>query len=43
MYADQAGLGVAVRLVEISRDTNRRMRQLCEINTACIGAGLRRK
>src|SRR4029077_13712427 len=29
MYADQAGLGVAVGLVEISRDTNRRMRQLC--------------
>jgi hypothetical protein len=43
MYADQAGLGAAVRLIEISRDTDRRMSQLCEIDTRHFGAGLRRK
>ena len=43
MYADQAGLGVALRLIEISRDTYGRMRQLCEIDTRRFGAGLRRK
>jgi hypothetical protein len=43
MYADQVGLRVALRLIEISRDTYRRMRQLCEIGTRRFGARLRRK
>ena len=43
MYADHVGLGAPLRLFEISRDAYGRMRQLCKIDTACIGAGLRRK
>jgi hypothetical protein len=43
MYADHVGLRVALRFIEISRDSYRRMRQLCEIDTRRFGAGLRRK
>ena len=43
MYADHVGLGVPLRLIEISRDAYGRMRQLCEIDTRRVGAGLRRK
>jgi hypothetical protein len=43
MYADHVGLRVALRLIEISRDTYGRMRQLCEIDARRFGAGLRRK
>jgi hypothetical protein len=43
MYAGQAGLRAPLRVIEISRDAYGRMRQLCKIGTACIGAGLRRK
>ena len=40
MYADQVGLRVALRLIEISRDTYGRMRQLCGVNTGCLGASV---
>ena len=43
MYADHVGLRVALRLIEISRDTYGRMRQLCDIDARRFGAGLRRK
>ena len=43
MYADHVGLRVALRLIEISRDTYGRMRQLCEIDARRFGTGLRRK
>ena len=43
MDADYVGLGAPLRLIEISRDTDGRMRQLCEIDARRFGAGLRRK
>jgi hypothetical protein len=43
MNADHVGLRAALRLIEISRDTDGRMRQLYEIDARRFGAGLRRK